>query len=45
MDYEDELVNWTGIPSVGSIPYADNINCDFVKEQADKLEPVLRKIL
>jgi dethiobiotin synthetase len=45
MDYEDELVNWTGIPGIGSIPYTDNINSEFVKEQADIIEPVLRKVL
>lgn len=45
MDYEDEIVNWTGIPLIGSIPYTDAVNSEFVKEQADMIEPVLRKIL
>ncbi len=45
MDYENELVNWTGIPNLGSIPFTDDINREFVKEHALKLEPVLRKIL
>jgi dethiobiotin synthetase len=45
MDYEDEIVHWTGIPLIGSIPYTDRVNTGFVKEQADIFEPVLRKIL
>jgi dethiobiotin synthetase len=45
MDYEDELVHWTGIPAIGSIPYTNDINPGFVKEQAEKLEPILRMIL
>jgi dethiobiotin synthetase len=45
MDYEDELVKWTGLPKVGSIPFEQNISKEFVAEQAAKLEPVLRKIL
>jgi dethiobiotin synthetase len=45
MDYENELVQWTGIPRIGSIPYANHINAEFVKAEADKLEPELRKIL
>jgi dethiobiotin synthetase len=45
MEYEDELVNWTGIPCIGSIPNTQSINKNFVKEHADKLEPILRKIL
>lgn len=45
MDYEDELVNWTGIPRIGSIPFSEDLNREFVKEQADILEPVLRQIL
>ncbi|HLO80643.1 MAG TPA: dethiobiotin synthase [Chitinophagaceae bacterium] len=45
MDYENELVGWTGIPNLGSIPYTDHVSKEFVKEQALTLEPVLRKIL
>jgi dethiobiotin synthetase len=45
MDYEDELVKWTGLSKVGSIPFEQTISKEFVVEQAAKLEPVLRKIL
>ncbi|HSF45581.1 MAG TPA: dethiobiotin synthase [Chitinophagaceae bacterium] len=45
MDYEDELVNWSGLPKIGSIPFEGHINDQFVREQAAKLEPVLRRIL
>ena len=45
MDYEDELVNWTGLPKIGSIPFENDISKTFVKEQAAKLEPALRNVL
>jgi dethiobiotin synthetase len=45
MDYEDELVDWTGLPRLGSIPFENNVSKEFIKEQAAKLEPALRRIL
>lgn len=45
MDYEDELVNWSRLPKIGSVPFEAEISKEFVKEHATKLEPVLRKIL
>lgn len=34
MQYEKEIVNWSDIPSIGSIPFTANINKQFVQEQA-----------
>jgi len=34
MNYENEIVRWSGIPKLGSIPYTDNINKAFIAEQA-----------
>ncbi len=45
MDYEQELVNWSGIPAIGNIPWQSGIDRAFVKEQAEKVEPELRRLL
>jgi dethiobiotin synthetase len=34
LDYADEIVQWTGYPKLGSIPYADTVDRSFVSEQA-----------
>jgi len=34
LDYETEIVKWSGYPSLGSIPHCDRPDKDFVKEQA-----------
>lgn len=34
MNYEKEIVNWSDIPSIGTIPFSENINRQFVQEQA-----------
>lgn len=45
MDYEDELVNWTGIPKIGNIPWQDKVDKAFIAEQAERLGPALRSLL
>jgi dethiobiotin synthetase len=34
LQYEEEIAAWTGLPRIASIPYAEIIDQDFVKEQA-----------
>ena len=45
LDYEDEIVQWSGYPKIGSIPFATCINKDFIAQQAEKIQLSLRKLL
>jgi dethiobiotin synthetase len=45
MDYEDELVDWTGIPKIGSIPWQEKVDKTFISAEANKLRPLLRSML
>jgi dethiobiotin synthetase len=45
LDYESEIVNWTGIPSIASIPYTDRTDQRFVQQQAAALQPLLKRFL
>lgn len=45
LDYEDEIVGWSGYPKIGSIPFATCINKDFITQQAEKIHLSLRKLL
>lgn len=37
LDYEHDITRWTGIPSLGSVPFANHIDSDFITEQAARL--------
>jgi len=41
MNYETEIVNWSGYPSLGSIPKLGAINKTTVREQANRLTAIL----
>jgi dethiobiotin synthetase len=41
MDYEGEIVKWSGLPSLGSVPFREAPDADFVHEQALRLRPGL----
>lgn len=45
MAYEDEIVGWSGYPSLGSIPALHSVTQSTVKEQADRLRDGLVKFL
>jgi dethiobiotin synthetase len=45
LDYEQEIVEWSGFPRVYSVPHADNIDTDFLKTQAEKLKHRLLPLL
>jgi dethiobiotin synthetase len=41
MQYEEEIVGWTGIRTLGSIPLAAKLDKAFVAEQAARIRPAL----
>ena len=41
LQYESEIVSWSGYPSLGAVPKLETINRSIIKEQADRLRPVL----
>jgi dethiobiotin synthetase len=45
MDYEKEISDWTQIPILGSIPFSTTPDQDFIREQAELIRPVLKKLL
>lgn len=45
MQYEEEIVGWTGIRTLGSIPLAANLDKAFVAEQAARIRPALLEVL
>lgn len=45
MDYEDEIVQWTGLPKIGSVSFAGSVNRHFVKAEADKIKGSLESLV
>lgn len=45
MDYEGEIVKWSGLPSLGSVPFREGPDAGFVREQALKMRPRLLEAL
>jgi dethiobiotin synthetase len=45
LHYEQEIVQWSGIPHIGSIPFGRVPGVEFVAEQAGKIGPALRRAL
>ena len=41
MDYEEEIVRWSGYPRLGSVPFREGPDADFVAEQAALIRPAL----
>jgi dethiobiotin synthetase len=41
LDYEDEIVKWSGYKKLGTVPKAAEINRAFVQEQAERLKQTL----
>lgn len=44
MNYEDEIVAWTGYRKLMSIPYCESITKDFILQQAALLKHVLHEV-
>ncbi len=45
LHYEQEIVSWSGIPAIGSVPFGNLLDGEFVREQAGLIGPALRKVL
>lgn len=45
MDYEEEIVQWTGLPKIFSIPFTENLTKEFTRAQAEKIKGSLQKFL
>jgi dethiobiotin synthetase len=43
--YEDEITHWSGFPKIGTIPFSNNPDQKFVKEQALLIGDALKKIV
>jgi dethiobiotin synthetase len=45
LDYENEIVQWSGYPKIASLPFLKIIDKAFIKEQANSIEPDLEEFL
>lgn len=45
LDYEHEIVTWSGYPKIGSIPFTENVDKAFVKAQANAIRLSLQQLL
>ena len=45
MDYENDITKWSNLPSIASIKKLKVINKEVIKNQADIIEPLLKKLL
>jgi dethiobiotin synthetase len=41
LDYEGEIVKWSGLPALASVPFREGPDAGFVREQALKMRPRL----
>jgi dethiobiotin synthetase len=44
-DYEHEIINWSGYPKIGSIPFTETLDKTFVKAQAAAIRLSLQQLL
>ena len=45
LHYEQEIVSWSGIPRIGSVPFGNSPDAEFVRTQAELIGPALREVL
>ena len=45
LQYEEEIVQWSGYPRIGSVPRAALLDRSFVQEQANRIAPALKQML
>ncbi len=45
LDYEKEIVEWTGYPSLGTIAYLDKKDPEMIRRYADQLKDSLQKMI
>jgi dethiobiotin synthetase len=45
LDYEHEIVTWSGYPKIGAIPFTETLDKAFVKAQAETIRLSLQQLL
>ncbi|HVU95599.1 MAG TPA: dethiobiotin synthase [Puia sp.] len=45
LDYEEEIVGWSGYPRLGAIPFGKPADGEFVRRQAEGIRPNLRTFM
>ena len=45
LNYEEEIINWSNLPKIASIPYTENINGIFINSQATAISSTLKAFL
>ncbi|HRI22725.1 MAG TPA: AAA family ATPase, partial [Panacibacter sp.] len=45
MNYEDEIVQWSALPKIGSVPYVETVSKEFVLNEAAKVKTKLNELL
>jgi dethiobiotin synthetase len=45
LNYEEEIINWSNLPKIASVPYSENINGIFINSQAAAISSTLKEFL
>jgi dethiobiotin synthetase len=45
LDYENEIVHWSNLPRIMSVPYCENVNGIFINSQAAAISRQLKALL
>ena len=45
MQYEEEIVQWSGYKKIGSVSFTSKVDKTFIKEEAEKISALLRAAL
>jgi dethiobiotin synthetase len=45
LNYEEEIINWSNLPKIASIPFEENINGIFINSQAAAISSTLKDFL
>jgi len=45
LNYEEEIINWSNIPKIASVPYTQNTNGIFINSQATAISSTLKDFL
>ncbi len=45
LNYEEEIINWSNLPKIASIPFTENTNGIFINSQATAISSILKEFL
>ena len=45
LNYEEEIINWSNLPKIASIPFTENTNGIFINSQATAISSTLKEFL